>query len=162
MSVLMVYATKYGFAEECAKTLADKLNEEVECVNLASKIPSNIENYEKVIIGSSIYVGALRKEVKKFCIDYESELLSKKLGLFIVCSAAGEEGLKQVDAVYPDSLVSKAMAKDYLGGKIDLDNAKLLDRLIIKMVSKADKPEAKRNDGIDMERVSAFAQIMNG
>ncbi|GMQ58077.1 flavodoxin domain-containing protein [Vallitalea sediminicola] len=161
MSILIVYGTKYSFTEECAKVLENKLDEEVVFINLQKDNINDLSNYDKIIIGGPIYAGQLSKKVRQFCMDNLQILLSKKIGLYVSCSMTGEEAIKQMKNGFPEQLYNRAVAKDYLGGKINLDKAKFFDRLIIKMVSKADDNSSKRNDGICMDRVGKFVDIMN-
>lgn len=156
MTTLVVYATKYGFTEQCAKVLAANLNEEVRLINIANESINDISMYKKIIIGSPIYAGMLNKKVKKFCLENLGVLLNKKVGLFVTCSTAGKEAIVQMEKAFEENLYESAVAKNYFGGKIDLDKAGFFDKLIIKMVSKADQDGVKRNDGIIVENIDEF------
>lgn len=161
MSILIVYGTKYSFTEKSAKVLGNKLDEEVVLINLQKDNINDLSKYEKIIIGGPIYAGHLSKKVRQFCLDNLQILLSKKIGLYVSCSMTGDDAIKQMKNVFPEQLYNRAVAKDYLGGEINLDKAKFFDRLIIKMVSKADDNSSKRNNGICMDNVEKFADMMN-
>ena len=85
MNTLVVYASKHGSAEDCAKTVAGKLKGKVELVNLKEKIVKDVFVYDEVIIGGSIYAGRIQMEVTEFCSKNLDVLKSKNLGLFICC-----------------------------------------------------------------------------
>ncbi|WP_066503285.1 flavodoxin domain-containing protein [Abyssisolibacter fermentans] len=162
MSILIVYDSKYGFTDKCVEYLTRKLEGDVNSVNLQVDKVHNLSSYSKVIIGGSIYAGMLRKRVKKFCLENLSVLQNKEAGLFITCTSTGEQALKQMQMNFPSDLYEKAVAKDYFGGEIIMDKAKFFDRLIIKMVSKGDKGDVKKSNGMDVDRIKEFANKMNG
>lgn len=162
MSILIVYDSKYGFTDKCVEYLTRKLEGDVNSVNLQVDKVHNLSSYSKVIIGGSIYAGMLRKRVKKFCLENLSVLQNKEVGLFITCTSIGEQALKQMQMNFPSDLYEKAVAKDYFGGEINMDKAKFFDRLIIKMVSKGDKGDVKRSNGMDVDRINEFANKING
>lgn len=162
MSTLIIYGSKYGFTKACVEALKQQLEDEtVRAVNLRDEQVPDIEAFDKVIIGGSIYMGMLRKEVKSFCTDHKTILMNKKLGLFITCGTAGEIADNQLKNNYDIELYNHAIAKECLGGAINIDKAKFLDKMIIKIVSKADKGDAKKYDGIDQDHLNNFIQRMN-
>ena len=68
MSMLIAYTTKYGFIKACAEMLAKKLDEKSDICDLSSNRP-NLAQYDKVIIGGSIYAGRIRKSTARFCTE---------------------------------------------------------------------------------------------
>ncbi|NLY38245.1 MAG: hypothetical protein GX044_02975 [Firmicutes bacterium] len=65
METLIAYSTRYGCVEKCAKMLAEKLDGKVTLVNLL-KMRVDPAPYERVIVGGSIYIGKIQKEVRDF------------------------------------------------------------------------------------------------
>ncbi|SHK33967.1 Flavodoxin domain-containing protein [Anaerobranca californiensis DSM 14826] len=98
MKTLIIYGTKYGSTEKCVKQLERKLIGEVEVHNIKDGIPT-IQKYDKIIIGGSIYIGQIQKEIINFCKEKEDELLTKTLGLFIICMGSEEMAKKQLNTV---------------------------------------------------------------
>jgi menaquinone-dependent protoporphyrinogen oxidase len=78
MKTLIIYATRYGSAERCAKMLSEKLIGDVDLLNLKDRQNIDLSQYEKVIIGGSIYVGKIQKEVNEFCTKHLEELKQKQ------------------------------------------------------------------------------------
>jgi menaquinone-dependent protoporphyrinogen oxidase len=68
MSTLIIYASKHGSAEKCASELSKKLSGKVDLCNLKNGKMPELSQYTKVIIGGSIYVGKVQKEVSEFCL----------------------------------------------------------------------------------------------
>lgn len=67
MNTLIVYASKYGCTEKCAKLLSKELYGEVDIINVKRMRDIDISKYEKIIIGGSIYIGKIQKGVTQFC-----------------------------------------------------------------------------------------------
>ena len=56
MKTLILYATKYGATEACARLLAQNLEGEVQIINIKQAKDIDLRKYDRVILGSSIYV----------------------------------------------------------------------------------------------------------
>lgn len=157
MSTLIAYATKYGFTKACAEMLAKKLDEKSDICDLNGNRP-NLAQYDKVIIGGSIYAGRIRKPMARFCTENLNTLKNKKLGLFICGMAEGDNARKQLESSFPKELLSAAVAKESFGGGYDFNNMNFLERLIIKKISGSDKSQSR----IMEENMTRFAdQIKN-
>lgn len=66
MKTLIVYGTKHGTTEKCSKLLKDKLSGEVVIINIKKENMPDITAFNNIIIGGSVYMGQIQKEVKKF------------------------------------------------------------------------------------------------
>jgi len=44
-----------------------------------------IESFDTVILGSSIYIGAISKKLRAFCIENVDVLSRKRVGIFLCC-----------------------------------------------------------------------------
>jgi menaquinone-dependent protoporphyrinogen oxidase len=135
MNTLIVYASKYGCVERCAGIIKKELNNQADIVNLRDRKKFDLSGYEKVIIGGSIYIGKIRKEVTEFCANNINELKKKRLGLFI-CGMQENAFEAELNQNFPQELLNIAAAKEYLGGEFLLDKMGFMDRLIVKKVSK--------------------------
>lgn len=156
---LIVYSTKYGCAKECGEKLRQELGEG-DLFNVDNSLSPNMEKYDRVIVGGSVYMGMLNKKLKHFCNSHEQELKNKRLGLFIVCSATGEMANKQLKDNFSGTLYEHATVKDCLGGRLDMSKATFWHRLIIKMVSKSDQGDKPRNEELLDERIVNFARAL--
>lgn len=158
MKTLIVYASKYGCTETCAKRLAEKMTGDAELLSLKEKKDSiDWEAYDTVIVGGSVYVGKIQKEVSEFCARHLESLLQKRIGLFI-CGMQEEEVLQQeLQQSFPEELVAIAIAKDHLGGAFDFEKMNLMERMIVKKVSKVNSSVSN----IAEESIRAFATAMN-
>lgn len=155
MKTLVVYATKYGCTEKCATKLAAELLGEVKLHNLKDGIPA-LDEYNQVVIGGSIYMGQIQKEVAEFCKQKEDELQIKGLGLFIVCMREGEMAQEQLNTVYPKGLSNHAKAKGIFGGEFIFSKMSFMDKLITKVIAKTSADVSN----IDHESIYSFAEKM--
>ncbi len=158
MKTLLLYASKHGATRNAAEKLAGQLEGEVKIINLQDKGSADVsvEDYERVIIGGSIYIGKIQKSISKFCeTNLEKLLKVKKLGLFICC---GEEAkaLEQLAAAFPAELLKKAAAKGYFGHELKLEKLNFVSRTMIKKITGVKKNESK----IKEENIKKFAEEM--
>lgn len=82
MKTLILYGSKHGTTEDVVNKIVAGLKNPVDVVNI-EKNTINLEDYQQVVIGSSIYVGQMNKQIKKFVKENESVLKTKKLSVFL-------------------------------------------------------------------------------
>ena len=85
MKTIILYSSKTGVTEDCAKSLANLLNVQ-DCFDLSNKALPSIQDYDQIIMGTSIYAGMVRRPFKKFIAINHSLLMTKKISLF-TCGA---------------------------------------------------------------------------
>ncbi len=158
MKTLIAYATKYGCTEKCAKRIAEELGSDADLLDLGKSSSVSLADYETVIIGGSVYIGKVQKEVSEFCRKHMEELKSKRLGLFICGMAEGEAMETELKSSFPEELLERAAAKEFLGGEFMVDKMNFLDKFMIKKMAKV--TENKSN--ILEDRITRFAQEIKG
>lgn len=114
-------------------------------------------NYDVVIIGGSVYMGQIRKEVKNFCAQYLTLLKTKKIGLFTCCMSEGEKAEKQLNDIFPKELLDIACAKECFGGEFNFNKMNFFEKFIIKKISKVDKDVSN----ILQENINKFSVAIN-
>ena len=157
MNTLIVYSTKYGCTEKCASILSKKLMGKVELCNLKIGSIPNLAEYDKVIIGGSIYIGKIQKEVSEFCSRNLDVLKDKKIGLFICAMQKDDVIQTEINTAFPQELLARATAREHFGGEFIFKNMNFLDRMIVKKVSKIDKDTSNIIE-INIDKLS---QLMN-
>ncbi|WP_097014290.1 flavodoxin domain-containing protein [Anaerocolumna aminovalerica] len=157
MKTAFLYATKYGCVEQCGKIIAEKLNGVMDFYNLKANNNVDLTQYDRVILGGSIYVGKIQKEVTEFSLNNLKTLKNKKLGLFICCLMEGEEAETQLRNAYPETLLEHAAAKEYLGGQAVFNKMNFFHSFILKKVAKTDK-DVYNLSNINIER---FVNALN-
>lgn len=157
MKTLIAYGTKYGCTEKCAKNLSEKLTEKADLCNLKTVKDIDLSQYNKVIIGGSIYMGQIQKEVSEFCSNNLSILKDKNVGLFICCMRDGDIAQTELNDSFPNELIASSIVKESFGGEFIFKKMSFMHRLIVKMVSK----ENQDTSNIINENINRFAQLMN-
>lgn len=166
MNTLVLYGTKYDTTEECAKKLKTSLNGEVDLINVKNSKKVDLDNYNKVIIGSSVYMGMINKGIKIFIENNKLELVKKDLGLFISCMSVGERIKEQFDQNIAKEILEHAKIKENFGGGFKFSKMNFFEKKIIKVITKKDTSKGVI-DGktdiyrIDEEAINKFALMMN-
>lgn len=154
MRTIIIYATKHGAAGEIAKRIAEKIEGAAMHDLKKDGIPA-LDNYDCIIIGSSIYAGRMLKEAKEFVAVNMGVLQGKKLGLYLSgLDSSGENGFLETN--FPSDLLQKAKAASFLGGIFDPKKAGAFERLIIKLLTK----KSEYLDSIDSEKIDQFVKDM--
>ncbi|MBN1522271.1 MAG: flavodoxin [Candidatus Aureabacteria bacterium] len=157
MRSLILFATKYGSVEKCAYLLKEKITGEVDIVNIRKdKVPA-LDMYDKVMLGGSIYIGKIQKEILRYCREKGALLKTKKLGLFL---CAGEESDKRYgyfETSFTRDLCEHAASKEIFGHELYYEKMSLLDKLALRF---AKKPRSSYSR-LDMESIQKFASSMN-
>lgn len=76
MNTIIIYSSKYGCTKDCANILKNKLSDNVTIVDINNNNKIELSKFDKIIIGSSIYVGSVSKKIQVLCND-NVELLNK-------------------------------------------------------------------------------------
>lgn len=162
MKTLIIYGSKHGVTEKCSEILKNKLNGEVLLVNIKEdKIP-DLDSFNNVVIGGSIYIGKIQKEISEFCSKNTNILKSKKIGIFVCCMSEGEKAISQLNGCLPKELISRAIVKEHFGGGFTFSKMNFFERFIIKMVSKKEKKTVNEDVlNIHEENINKFVLLMN-
>ena len=157
MRTLILYATKHGATREAAQRIAKHINGAV-LHDLKQDGTPSLADFDCVIIGSSIYVGQIRKEAKTFLAQNADKLKEKRLGLFL-CGLQENEEKQFFVSNFPQDILSAAKATAFLGGIFDPKRAGLMERFIIKVVAKLPGYMDKIDDGKIERFVGSLCKI---
>ena len=132
MKILIAYSSKQGTTERCASMLRDKLGSaEVEMVDINKCVPNSPDNYDVVVLGSSVRFGSISKNLKKYIKAHKQALSAMPSAVFLCCG-------------YPDQFddyVKDQFPKDFkptydfhcFGGELKPKQTKGFDRIIVSM-----------------------------
>lgn len=159
MKTLIVYASKYGCTKDCVHYLKKALHGDVMVCSAKDKIP-NIEQFDTVLIGGSIYMNAIQKSIKHFYNRNLQALLRKRIGLFICCyTPADTEGY--MDTFFPKELLSHAACKSVLGGEMRYDTMNVLYRKLFQSLKKIEGfRQGFQEPHINNSAIEHFAAVM--
>jgi menaquinone-dependent protoporphyrinogen oxidase len=158
MKSLIVFCSTHGTTAKAAHLLRKQIEGDVIVINLEkTKLHSDLELFDSVIIGGSIHAGSIQGKIKKFMKENDDVLQRKNLGLFLCCMREGEEAFKQFDNVFPRRLREAAVAKGLFGGEFVFSRMNFFEKIIARSVSGS--TDDKSN--LDVEAIREFATIFN-
>lgn len=160
MKSIILYTSKYGSTKTCAEALAEKLAGNVDLVQVSSDTIPNLKPYDHIILGSSIRMGAIDPKIRAFCKQYEDTLFQHNVSMFI-CSGIETQIDSALKASLPANLYEHIDPIQYVGGIMDVNNARFLDKLLIKMATYWLKKEEKPLPQIEYENIQALANVIN-
>lgn len=153
MSTVILFTTKYGTAEKCAGILKEEATGETIAVNLAEQPGFSVTSYDTVVLGASVYIEKIQKEMTIFCKDRKEELLTKNLGLYI-CSGntRGTYYLK----LFGKELYRHAASKKMFGSEIYWKKMNPFERLITRVIKKT----KASSSNLENQAISDLAEEM--
>lgn len=149
-----------------SEILIDKLDGEVVVVDIKKNKMPDINSFDNIVVGGSIYAGNIQKGIKEFCLKNLEILKNKKIGIFVCCMTEGEKAIEQLNSCFPNELVSMATVKEHFGGGFIFSKMNFFEKTIIKMVSKKENKGSKvdaNKDILNINKVNInrFAKLMN-
>ncbi len=159
MKTLIIYATTYGYTKECVEELKELINGEVIVSNIKTDKVPLLEEYDSVIIGGSIYMGQIHKKLKEYCTSNLTQLLHKKVALFLCCGIP-ENFEEMVKNCFPKDLIEAAIAKECFGGELRTEKMSLAHKMITGLMQRASKPGTPEAMGLP-ENMTKLAEKIN-
>jgi menaquinone-dependent protoporphyrinogen oxidase len=155
MKTLIAWTGKSGTTAEVVKEIAGELGEGTVSVDLKRGGMTDPSEFERVIIGGSIYAGSIHKNLKVFCEKYEEALLARPLGIFL-CALSGEDTAEKLERNFSAGLVEHARIKEWLGGRFIFAEHNFLIRAMMKKVMNS----SEDTDNIRTGEIKNFAAVM--
>ena len=133
MKIAIVYSTVGGTTRECAALLAKELkNQDVELFEIGKNEPE-LGDYDVVVVGFPIKMGKAEKSAGKYIKNNAIELEKGKTAYYICCGFVDcfED---YAEKTIPVSLRESAIDVTCLGGSLDPQRFKGINKLIVKSV----------------------------
>ena len=137
MRILVAYTSRNGTTARCAKMLAEKLGVrcDVELCDMGAEKADSPENYDAVVLGSSVRMGRMSKQIKGYLKDHRSTLEKMPCAIFMCC------GLPDDFDDYIDINLPRDFEPSYgihcFGGELKPKNAKGFDRFVVYVMRKS-------------------------
>ena len=158
MKSLIVYCSTHGTTAKAAHLLRKRIEGDVIAINLdKTKLHSDLELFDSVLIGGSIHAGSIQGKIKKFMKEHEDVLRRKNLGLFLCCMREGQEAYTQFENAFPPSLREAAIAKGLFGGEFIFSKMNFFEKIIAKSVSGS----TEEISHLDLGSINDFAETVN-
>ncbi|MGC9322800.1 MAG: flavodoxin domain-containing protein [Kosmotogaceae bacterium] len=140
MKTAIIYATRSGTAEKCSEKLSEMLAGESAVINIKKVSSPDLSGYDAVIVGSSIRIGKVHKEISEFVQKNLETLKEKRLGVFL-CMGAGEENFSEYLSMnFPKEFLDKCKAKGFFGGEFNFERLGFNSKMMLKAASEG-KPQ---------------------
>ena len=138
MKILIVYTSKYGCTSDCANSLKKKLPGNITLADI-TKVPMQVDinDYDTIIIGGSVYIGRVSKNLRAFCERNLDDLLKKNIGVFL-CSALTDQFNDTLKNNFPLLLLDNAKTTKLFGSEARLEKMNFMDKMMIKAITKGD------------------------
>ena len=134
MTYLIVYMSQHGTTAKIAADLKEKLGpEKTKLVNLEQDQVPALDEFPAIIIGGSVHAGTIQQELMTFCVRNKTELLQKRLGLFM-CYMNKDLGDLEFEDSFPIDLRKHATAKGFFGGEFLFEKMTALERDSVRKV----------------------------
>ena len=158
MRSVVIFATRTGTTEKCAKRLAKKM--QADLVNLTAHQKCDLSLYDTVVLGCNVRNEKFNPAMLRFMKKHEQELLTKRLGLFICNGFAAGTNRYFMKNVSP-YLLNASILYDTLGGEYRLEHAKgFVDRWVLSRCIQAVKDGTGVGPVLSKKKVDDFAAIM--
>ena len=160
MKILIIYATKYGCTKKCSEILKSFLDEEVEILS-AKSYKIDLTQYDVVLIGGSVYMGKIRKEIIQFYKRNKKQLKNKRIGLFVCCyTPNGTDGF--LESLFPKEMLEHAFYATCVGGEMNYRKMNCIYRKMFQSLKKIDDFNKVFTDPtINKEEIRKLAYIVN-
>lgn len=149
MKTVIVYDTKKGCTKKCAEFLHEKLPSS-ELFNVQT-FDRSFETYDSVILLSPIYIGQVRKGIKKLIEAHHSALLQRPLS--IALCGMNKDGLDETIQLSFDEKIREHASIHLVGGAYYFDKLNFLEKMVVKKIAKVSQSQENINYDI-LERVA--------
>ena len=157
MKKLIVFATRHGSVRNAVDILKEAAGSDTVVADLQRDSVPDPTDFDSVMIGGSIYMGKIQKEVMEFCSGFADSLKAKDLGVFI---CAGEENEEKRSSVLkkniPSQLLDHARAVGWFGHEVHMEDMGILEKLALRFAKGVKESYSSLNE----ENIRDFASRM--
>ncbi len=148
MKNCILFTTKHGSTEKAALLLKEKLKAETNIINLKNTKNPDISECDTILLGASIYMGKIQKQMRKFIQEHMNELLEKNIALFIMAGQK-EKAQETLSNAFPTALFEHALAKEYFGFEMILEKMNFIEKVATKAQGVSESTSEILNDSIE-------------
>lgn len=159
MKTLIIYATTYGYAKECADKVKELIQGGVTVFDIKNGQVPSLDDFDTVVLGGSIYMGQIHKKIKAYCVANLNQLLQKRVALYICCGLP-ENFEETIKNCFPKELLEHAIAKECFGGELRIEKMNLAHKMIAGLMQRASKQGTPETMGLP-ENMTKLAEAVN-
>ena len=136
-TIAVVYSSKYGTTKTICETIKEHSDNnttfDLFCLDKGEQ--PDLNNYNHIIIGTSVYAGHPRAKVVAFCQSNIEAIKKLRFSLF-VCGMDKANADKEMETAYPSELRDQAVQLKFFEGEFKLEDMKFFDKMILKLMLK--------------------------
>lgn len=155
--MLLVYASRHGAVESCARMVAERLGRECVLIDCERQEIPPLDDYSHIILGFSVHAGSVQKKMIRFMRREITAITDRRPGLFCSCLSKDERAIEYFHKNLPDPIIQASSAIGMFGGAVDFAKMGFFERLIMKRVTK--REESFSN--ISTEAIDTFVAQYN-
>jgi menaquinone-dependent protoporphyrinogen oxidase len=156
MKTAIIYAKSQNCTEKAVHELSARLSGDIELIDLKLQSPPSLNQFDRIIIGSSLRSGKVQKEIHNFCLKNLDALQSKEVGLFVCSFNKPEIAHGEMLNAYPEELHQLAKTEAIFKTELNPGRLSLIKKMLIKQL-----PRVVQNDlKIDDQSIDRFAWKM--
>ena len=146
MKIMIVYSTHGGTTKTCADLLADKLREHhtVDFVDGRKENIPSPDNYDAVVVGSSIRMGRMNKKLRRYIKENRAILDNMPFGIYFCCGYT-KQFQEYVDIQFPKNY-EPTLGFHLFGGEMKPERYKGIDKFIMRCMRDAIKTQDFEED----------------
>ena len=156
MNAAVLYTTKHGTAAKCAALLQDRASQPLTVVNISDNPDFDITPYTRIILGASVYVERIQREMKAFCRKNENQLVSKQIGLYICSGDTGRAGRGYLK-LFGRKIHSHAVSRKLFGSEIYWHKMNMVEKFAMRLIKKS----TASSSNLDMQAIQELAVEMD-
>lgn len=160
--IALIYGTRYGATEDTASWIARGIGTQVDVLNIETLDFKEIVYYDKVIIGSGIWIDGPHKRLMELLQMKKEQIEAKLIASFIVCGTTGDDeaGRSRIESYFErfhKPLAIEPVLRRHFGGRMIIEKLSDKDRkLLSNFYKKVLKREFVSWDRTDREKAEQF------
>lgn len=155
MKTLILYTSHHGTTKKLAYQLAKDLVINTDfVVDFKKNKTIDLTAFDLVIIGSSIHVGNIPSDFKKFLKKNSKVLLSKQIAIFMCAMEKSELKIQEFEDNFPKKLRDYSLANGIMGGEYLFEKMNFFEKFIVKKITGSSESKSE----IDYEVYNDFVE----
>jgi menaquinone-dependent protoporphyrinogen oxidase len=134
MKTLVLYASKTGVTEDCAIHISKNL-EHTEIQNVKKDKKNQLKDFDRIMIGSPIYIGGPLKAISSYVLAHKDELMKKELFLFTCGAESEKEPRFYLEKAFSSQICNHAKDMLYFGTELRFEKMGFFGRFIMKKIA---------------------------